>query len=68
MYLISKLRLWAIETFGASKPQKKSLLAELNNLDTIGESKLLSHLESTRLTQIRFELFSILNQEEIYWK
>lgn len=34
----------------------------------IGESRSLSETELSQLNQTRADLFSILNQEEIYWK
>lgn len=37
-YLKTKLYCWAKDTFGATNLHKKSLLGELNLLDTIGES------------------------------
>ncbi|XP_039141337.1 uncharacterized protein LOC120278673 [Dioscorea cayenensis subsp. rotundata] len=67
-YLKSKLRLWAKENFGASNIHKKSLLADLNSLDTIRESRNLSEDESTRFAHIQSELHILLKQEEIYWK
>lgn len=65
-YLKTKLYCWAKDTFGATNLHKKSLLGELNLLDTIGESWSLSKVESSWSTKIRSKLFTILNQEEIY--
>ncbi|KAH7676675.1 RNA-directed DNA polymerase protein [Dioscorea alata] len=63
-----QLRIWAKETFRASNLHKTNLLIELNSLDSLQENRPLSHDESIRFAQTRSDLFSLLNQEEIYWK
>lgn len=65
-FLKNKLRNWAKITFSNPNLQKTLLLSELLSLDTIGESRPLSSVKSSRALNIRQELFSILNQEEIY--
>ncbi|XP_039115894.1 uncharacterized protein LOC120251441 [Dioscorea cayenensis subsp. rotundata] len=67
-HLKSNLRTWSKNTFCASKILKCNLLYELHSIDIIGETRPLSEDESNRLSQIRSELYTILNQEEIYWK
>lgn len=65
-HLKDKLHNWAKIIFSNSNQHKKILLAELHSLDTIGESRPLFVDESSCILNIRQEIFSILNQEEIY--
>lgn len=64
----SKPKKWASENFGSISIHKKSLLLELNSLDTISKSRVLLDAKSQCVSQLRLDLYSLHRNEEIYWK
>lgn len=66
--LKEKLCIWSKDNARTTNIRKEGLLIELNSLDSKSENKSLSEDEYNGISQIRLELYSILNQEEIYWK
>lgn len=62
------LRRWAKFSFGSIKLKKLALLQEVENLDIVKESRILSAGEAREEQELLTKLKDIQKQEEIYWK
>lgn len=68
MKLRECLKSWAKTDFGSIKLKKLALLHDLGELDAAMESQALTEDELRKDKDLRLEMFTILKQEEIYWK
>lgn len=64
--LRERLKYWAKMEFGLIKLKKLALLHDIGIIDATKESRPLTDEERGRYNALKVEMFSILNQEEIY--
>lgn len=67
-FLRKRLKYWSKFDFGSIKLKKLSILHDLEMIDATKESRSLTKEERCKDSTLRAEMYSILKQEEIYWK